>query len=156
VCPSIHFSEILGEAKKPHVVFLIGEDEYKTEVSLPEFAKKELEPRGIRCTFMLADEKEKNKFMGLEALKDADLLVLSVRRRIPPPEQLQGIRDYLESGRPLVGIRTASHAFCLVNKPEGWPDFDHEVLGGDYNMHYGKGPATVCTSIEESAKHPIL
>ncbi|HEV3145127.1 MAG TPA: isochorismatase family protein [Gemmataceae bacterium] len=156
VCPSIHSSEIVGEAKKPHVVFLIGEDEYKTEVSLPEFAKRELEPRGIRCTFVLANETEKNKFVGLEALKDADLLVLSVRRRVPPAEQLQMIRDYLESGRPLVGIRTASHAFCLVDKPEGWPGFDHEVLGGDYKMHYGKGLATVCTAVEESAKHPIL
>jgi type 1 glutamine amidotransferase/nicotinamidase-related amidase len=156
VCPSIHSSEILGEAKKPHVAFMIGEDEYKTDVSLPEFAKKELEPRGIRCSFVLAGDKDKNYFNGMDALKDADLLVLSVRRRIPPPEQLKLVRDYLESGRPLVGIRTASHAFSLVGKPDGWPELDHEVLGGDYQMHYGKGPATVCTAVEESARHPIL
>jgi type 1 glutamine amidotransferase len=156
VCPSIDSSNILGTSKKPHVVFMIGEDEYKTEISLPEFAKKELEPRGIRCTFVMASAKDKNDFPGLEVLKDADLLVLSVRRRVPPPGQLKIVRDYLDSGRPLVGIRTASHAFSILNKPEGWPELDHEVLGGDYQMHYAKGENTVLTVVAESAKHPIL
>jgi type 1 glutamine amidotransferase len=160
VAPSIHSADICGDPPKPRVAFLIGEDEYKTEITLPEFAKKELESRGVRCTFIHADAKEKNSFPGIEKLKDADLVVLSVRRRVPPPEQLAVIREYLESGKPLVGIRTASHAFAVRDKPDGWPAFDTEVLGGDYQMHYDnapdKGPATVLSVVEGAAKHPIL
>jgi len=160
VCPSILSGGVLGESVKPHVVFLIGEDEYHTAETLPAFAKEELEKRGLRCTFIYSDAKNKNEIPGLDALNSADLLFVSVRRRIPPPEQLAMIKAYVESGRPVVGIRTASHAFALLNKPDGWPGFDKEVLGGDYKMHYDntpeKGPPTVCHVIEAAAKHPIL
>src|SRR5262249_16838028 len=85
---------------------------------------------------------------------------LSVRRRIPPAEQLAVIRSYLESGRPLVGLRTASHAFSLRDKPDGWPNFDKEVLGGDYQMHYdnapGTGPATVYRLVGGAETDSIL
>jgi nicotinamidase-related amidase/type 1 glutamine amidotransferase len=160
VCGSIHSADITGDAPRPHAVFLIGEDEYQTEQSLPEFAKTQLEPRGVRVTLVKADAKNKNLFPGIEVLADADLLLLSVRRRTPSPEQLKVVRDYLESGRPLVGIRTASHAFALKGKDEGWPLFDSEVLGGDYQGHYDnepkKGPPTVCHPQDGVAKHPIL
>jgi type 1 glutamine amidotransferase len=93
-------------------------------------------------------------------LKDADLVLLSVRRRVPPQEQLAVIREYLDSGKPLVGIRTASHAFSLRDKPDGWPAFDKDVLGGNYQMHYDnspdKGPATVLSVVDKASKHPIL
>src|SRR5258708_21285460 len=152
VAPSILSADISGDAPKPHVVFLIGEDEYKTEITLPKFAKTELESRGVRCSFVFADAKDKNSFPGIEKLKDAELLVVSVRRRVPPPEQLAVVREYLESGKPLVGIRTASHAFALRDKPDGWPAFDKDVLGGDYQMHYDnapdKGPPTVLTAVD--------
>ncbi len=72
--------------KRPHVVFIIGEDEYQTERTLPQFAESELPD--YRCTYVLADAKDKNNFPGLEALDSADLVVLSVRRRTPPTEQL--------------------------------------------------------------------
>ena len=76
-----------------HVVFMIGEDEYHTWETLPEFARKELEPRGYRVTIVNADTADKNNFPGLiEALRTADLLVLSVRRRTPPAEQLDAVR----------------------------------------------------------------
>lgn len=160
VCPSILSADICGERPAPHVVFVIGEDEYKTETTLPKFAKEELAKRGVKCSFVFADPKNKNSFPEIAKIKGADLMVVSVRRRVPPADQLQVIRDYLDSGRPMVGIRTASHAFCLVNKPEGWPAFDKEVLGGSYAMHYDnapdKGPKTILTVVPESARHPIL
>jgi type 1 glutamine amidotransferase/nicotinamidase-related amidase len=160
VCPSVVAADICGEPKAPHVVFVIGEDEYKTEITLPKFAKEELEKRGVKCSFVFADDKDKNSFPDIAKLKEADLMVLSVRRRVPPSDQLQVIRDYLESGKPMVGIRTASHAFSLRDKPDGWPAFDTEVLGGSYQMHYAnapdKGPATILTVVPEAAQHPIL
>jgi nicotinamidase-related amidase/type 1 glutamine amidotransferase len=160
VCPSVLSEDICGEAPKPQVVFVIGEDEYKTETTLPEFAKKELAPRGLDCSFVYSDPKNRNAFPGIERLKNADVMVLSVRRRIPPADQLAIVRDYLDSGRPLVGIRTASHAFSLRDKPDGWPTFDKDVLGGSYQMHYdnapGKGPATICRIATASERHPAL
>src|SRR6478672_10542145 len=125
-------------ARTYHVVFMIGEDEYHTWDTLPDFAKRELEPRGYRITVIQQDAKDKNNFPGLiDALKSADLLFLSVRRRTPPTDQLNAVRAYLSAGKPLVGIRTACHAFALrpSDPPAGpdhavWQAFDPEVLGG--------------------------
>src|SRR5437762_2984998 len=96
------------------VVFMIGEDEYKTWETLPNFARTDLAPKGFRVTIVQADSLDKNNFPGLvNALKEADLLVISLRRRTPPAEQLQAVRAHLDSGKPLIGIRTACHAFAL-------------------------------------------
>jgi nicotinamidase-related amidase/type 1 glutamine amidotransferase len=128
-----------GETR-PRAVFLIGDDEYKTETTLPAFANQELEPLGIRCTFVVADPKTPHDFGGVEALDDADLLVLSVRRRAPRSAEMATIRKYLAAGKPLVGIRTACHAFDTRGKaPTGhseWTTFDPDILGGHYTGHY--------------------
>ena len=128
---------------------MIGEDEYHTWETLPEFAKNELSPRGMQVRIIQQDAQNKNHFPGIvEALSKADLLVLSVRRRLPPTEELEAVRRYLDSGKPLVGIRTACHAFAPQGKramPPGsasWIEFDPQVLGGHYDNHYADGPRT--------------
>ncbi len=146
-----------------HIVFMIGEEEYHTWETLPEFAEKELKPLGHRVTIINADATDKNNFPGLvEALRDADLLFLSVRRRTPLAEQLNAVRAHLAAGKPLVGIRTASHAFALLPKQTltdpklaVWQAFDPEVLGGHYTGHYGKDQVTV-TLAPAAATHPTL
>ena len=93
---------------------VIGEDEYKTELTLPAFARQDLEPRGFQVRFVHADPADKNNFPGLaQAVAGSDLVLISVRRRTPPNEQLDAIRAHLAAGKPLVGIRTASHAFAV-------------------------------------------
>ena len=146
----------------PHVVFMIGEQEYDTAATLPVFAKKQLEYRGIRCTFVHVSENDPNDFAGLEALKEADLLFVSVRRRTPPKAQLDLVRAHLAKGKPLVGIRTASHAFDR-EPPSGdharWTKFDDEILGVDYRNHYGNKPPkapTVIRATTAGTAHPIL
>jgi hypothetical protein len=154
----------VGAAQHPHVVFMIGEDEYHTWETLPEFAKKEIEPRGYRVSVIHADAADKNNFPGLvDALQTADLLVLSTRRRTPKVDQLAAVRAYLASGKPLIGIRTACHAFALrPNDPPAaggyatWQEFDPEVLGGHYTNHYPAGPKTAVTAAPGAGKHPIL
>src|SRR3954468_7724363 len=139
--------------RRPHIVFMIGEDEYHTWETLPEFAKRELEPHGYRITTIQQDQADKNRFPGLvEALQSADLLFVSVRRRTPPVEQLNAVRTYLAAGKPLVGIRTACHAFALrPTDPPATPDhgvwqaFAPEVLGGHYTNHHPEGPPTTVT-----------
>ena len=55
------------------------------------------------------------------------------------------IRRYIESGKPLVGIRTACHAFDTRGKaPAGhaeWKSFDPDVLGGP--LHRASSPTTL-------------
>lgn len=164
VCWLIASLSIARAAEPAHIVFMIGEDEYRTWETLPDFAAKDLKPLGYRTTIIQADATQKNTFPGLvAALRDADLLFLSVRRRTPPPEQLDAIRAHLAAGKALVGIRTASHAFALREKDKltdpklaVWQDFDPEVLGGHYSNHY-KGNQTASISFAPGAEsHPIL
>ncbi|WP_406695563.1 HEAT repeat domain-containing protein [Singulisphaera sp. Ch08] len=124
-------------APVPHLVFLIGEEGYRTGETLPEFIQRELASPGFRTTIIRPDPNDPNHFPGLDALKKADLLVLSVRRRTLPEAELALIRGYLEAGKPLVALRTSSHAFALSSgSPPAnhaqWADFDVAVLGGRY------------------------
>jgi type 1 glutamine amidotransferase len=150
-------------AAMPRIVFMIGEDEYHTSETLPEFAKVDLEPLGYRIVLIRSGAADKNDFPGLnEALRDADLLFLSVRRRTPPIAQLDAVRAYLASGRPLVGIRTACHAFLLVGarvadpKLEDWPEFGPDVIGSHYTKHFADVPIATITIAPGAENHPIL
>src|ERR1051325_9329651 len=150
-------------ARARRVFFLISEPEYDTKTTLPAFAKAELEPRGIRCTFSIAPPDRPDDFPELEALKDADLLFVSVRRQAPPAAQMDLIRAHVVARKPVVGIRTASHAFALRGKDAkvspghaDWPEFDQEVLGGNYHDHYGTGIPTFAKILPEAAGHPVL
>lgn len=153
----------LVAADKPHIVFMIGEDEYKTWETLPEFAARDLR-LGYRITIVSADGADPNNFPGLiAALKDADLLFLSVRRRTPPKEQLDAVRAHLDAGKPLVGIRTACHAFALRPKDKlsdpklaNWQEFDPEVFGGHYTNHHPNGPTTTVSVAPGAEGNAIL
>ena len=158
------YVSVATTSQSPHVVFMIGEDEYQTWETLPEFAKTDLEPRGYRVTIVHADPADTNNFPGLvDALRTADALVLSVRRRTPPRPQLDAVRAHLAAGKPLVGIRTACHAFALrptdppVAAPLAtWQDFDPAVLGGHYTNHHPAGPQTTITLAPGARAHAIL
>jgi type 1 glutamine amidotransferase len=144
--------------KSPHVLFMIGESEYGTRTNLPKFAKEELEPRGVRCTFVVTPTEDSDNFPGMEALKDADVLFISVRRHAPPAEQMKLIRDHIAAGKAVVGIRTASHAFGKKQgqKEGAWEGFDHEVLGGNYQGHYQPGIAAIIKPALGMTHHPVL
>lgn len=145
------------------VAFVIGEDEYETWDTLPAFAEKHLAPLGVKSTFIHADKDNLYHFPGIEKIADADVLFLSVRRRPLPAKELDAIRNYLKSGKPLVAIRTTSHAFASrPGKPPPqenlaqWPEFDVEVLGGKYDNHYGNKDGTDVAVVSHAQSHPIL
>ena len=170
-CPTITSADLLGgesfrfkNDKRKHIVFVIAEMEYKTKDTLPPFATKHL-GRDFRVSFVHASPKDRNDLPGLEVLDEADLALFSIRRRAPPKEQMAAIRRFVESGKPLVAIRTTSHAFALRSgKPrEGhtdWPEFDAQILGGNYAGHHGNkgsnGPKTFVWATDAAAKHPIM
>jgi type 1 glutamine amidotransferase len=110
---------------------------------------------------LLGDPKPPHNLPGLaEALDTADLLVVSIRRRSLPAPDLDAVRKFIGAGKPVVGIRTASHAFDakgpLAEGRAVWPTFDADVLGGHYSGHYGLGPKTTVASARGAASHSIL
>lgn len=168
VCPTITSDQILGgqpfrfkDDRRPHVVFLIAEDEYRTERTLPEFAATQLR-KDFRISFVFNAADKPGDLSGIEVLDDADLAVVSVRRRLLPTGQLASLRRFVAAGKPLVGVRTASHAFSPRGKdsiPDGraaWAGFDGEVLGGSYHGHHPEGLKQSQTSIHDAVDHPIL
>jgi type 1 glutamine amidotransferase len=152
-----------GADTRKKLVMLIAEAEYDTAKTLPEFAAKHL-AKDFRVTVVSGSTAPgENAFDKINEVADADVLLVSVRRRTPPKAQLEAIRRHVQAGKPVVGIRTASHAFALgrgQTLTEGnadWPQFDAEVIGGNYTNHHGKGPAAhVVLAGSAAAKHPIL
>ena len=148
----------------PRVVFVIGENEYHTWETLPNFATRDLEPRGLNCSFVMASPNEHdNVFTNFGIIKEADLLFISVRRRTPPKEMMALIRAHLRAGKPLIGIRTASHAFGADppdSEHEGWRTFDRDILGCSYQDHYNNvgpnAPATLVKVASTAIPHPVL
>ncbi len=166
VCTTATSDQILGGAPyrfssdpRQHVVFLIGEHEYNTAETLPAFAEKELSS-DFRCTFVHGDGKDLNKFPGIEAVADADVLFVSVRRRTLLAKDLAYVRKHVAAGKPVVGIRTASHAFSLRGKQapkahESWQEWDAEVFGGNYSGHHPSNLKTSAWRVE-GTEHPIF
>jgi nicotinamidase-related amidase len=132
--------------KRPHLAILMAEDEYETAITLPAFAAASLHA-DFRISYVYGDPKDKKSIPGLVAIDEADALLVSARRRPLRPEDLERVRKFAASGKPLIGIRTASHAFSLrTGKPEDgleqWTDFDEYAWGGHYTNHYANNLLT--------------
>ena len=172
VAPSIRSRQLIAAAEldphredgRPHVVFVTAEREYESHRTLPAFAKKYLE-QDYRCTFLNATGPEQSDTQddvpGLEALYDADLLVISIRRRMLPVVQMDHLEKYIRSGMPLVVLRTSAAAFQLPQAAPGrvvWDRFDQEVLGCNYQGYNPKSRETGCDVwvSPEAVGHSIL
>jgi len=165
-CPTITSGDILGgpafrfaEDRRPHVAFLVSDDHYQADKLLPQFAQWLTEK--YDCYTSVMHGLGKQYIHGIDELEAADCLVLYIRRLALPDFQLEKVKRYLSSGKPLVALRTASHAFALrgnTQPPAGhaqWPEFDHEVLGGNYRNHTAK-PGTEIEVLPEAQAHPIV
>lgn len=153
------------------VVFVTGDEEYRSEESMPMLArilKRELNCEVTVCYSLDSlgniDPNNVHHIAGLEALDSADLMVLFTRFRALPDEELQQIVDYAESGRPMVGFRTATHAFMYKEDStkfyynEEWPT---KVFGQKWITHHGHfddghGGLTKVQPLDENFDHPIL
>ncbi len=168
VCPTITSDQVVGgkpfrykDDTRPRIAFLVAEDEYKTEATLPAFAARWL-ARDYAIAFVFDSANDKNTLTGASAIDDADVLFVSARRRSFPMSQLDAVRRHVASGKGVVGIRTASHAFSLrANVPpaEGhavWPEFDADVLGGHYVNHHKEGPKVAIKRALDASASPLL
>ena len=167
VAPTITSDQFLGgkpfqfqHDRRPHVAIVMSEDEYETEQTLPLFAEKHL-GKAFRVSYVFGSDTDRNDIPGLDALAQADVALISVRRRVLKPEQLAIVRRFVEQGKPVVGIRTASHAFTLRNEPApagyaAWPEFDGQVFGGAYYGHHDNKLQSSVQIVAEANEHPIL
>lgn len=164
-CKSVS-QDLMDDQPKPHIVFLINEDpnNYEAHKTIPAFAEKLRTGDDFQTTVIQAEGKlPAIRFPGLDILSEADLLVVFFRRAALPVNQLNAIKNYLDEGKPLIGIRTANHAFAVRKKdekiPEGyqdWPEFVPEILGQE-NQGYGSvADGTAVAVASQAAGHSIL
>ena len=133
-----------GPGNGKQIVLVGGDEEYRSEEALPQLAKILSAAHGFQCTVLFAIDPAtgeinpdiNNNIPGLEALKTADLMIIATRFRNLPDEQMSYIVDYVESGRPVIGMRTATHAF---NIPGGKTFSKYSWTSGDKTYEQGFG-----------------
>lgn len=168
VAPTVTSDQIIGGEPfvfqgdvRPHVMIAMAEAEYETNRTLPEFAGAYL-GKDFRVSYCFADDTNRDDIPGFDtALEDTDVLLLSVRRRALPGKQMDALRKYIAAGKPVIGIRTACHAFSLHGKepPEGtatWETFDPEVFGGNYHGHYPSKIISHVDPVNAASRHPVM
>jgi hypothetical protein len=167
-----------GPGKGKHVVLVSGDEEYRSEETLPQLGKILSKHHGFKCTVLFAIDKATGEINpkitdhipGLDALKTADLMILFLRFRKLPAEQAKHIEDYVNAGKPVVALRTSTHAFNYggndpyakwgwQSKAPGWEGgFGKQVLGETWVAHHGAHGRESCRGIPAPGeeKNPIL
>ncbi len=162
-CPTITSNQILGgseyrfkDDKRPRVLFIAAEDAYKSRTWIPEFAVNQLGKK-YQVQFGFSSEARFGSLPGLSMLDEADLVVLSLRRRGIPSEEMKNLKEYVNKRKPLLAIRTATHGFApnakLPMGYEEWKDFDKEVLGCHYQGHEVANSLTQILPVNDSFKN---
>lgn len=157
------FTSEKESARKARIVFLITEDplNYEAHKTIPVFANKLRNEYGYEVTVLLGSGPHgAYRFPDIHKIDEASLLIIFSRRIAIPHDQMQVIKNYLSKGKPLIGIRTANHAFTNRTKIEegfeDWPEFVATILGCE-NRGYGpEQPGTDVTVNEDAIHHPIL
>ncbi len=165
-----------GAGQGKHIVFVASDHEYRSEETCPALARILAKSHGFKCTVVFGVdanghiEAGSSNLPGIEALKEADLLVIFARFLNPKAEQMAHLTDYLARGGPVVGLRTSSHAFKIpANEPTSKYSFDskaagyekgfgHQILGNTWVGHHGDNhrQGTRIQLIPEQKTHPIL
>jgi type 1 glutamine amidotransferase len=169
-----------GPGKGRRIVLIAGANEYNPEIGLPILARILAARHGFDCTVLFTvnkttgaiDPNVVDNIPGLEALDQADLLVICARFRTLPDEQMKHVVDYLESGRPVIGLRTATHSFAYPGNSRSkyekyrWDNHDaafdggfgRQVLGETWITHHAPNGATSTRGViaPGAADSPIL
>jgi type 1 glutamine amidotransferase len=167
-----------GPGRGKHVVLVSGDEEYRSEEALPQLAKILAVRHGFTCTVLFAvdpetseiDPNNRSNIPGLHVLADADMLVIATRFRELPDDQMKHVVDFVNSGKPILGLRTATHAFSYDENKDShyvrydwrskdWPGgFGKQVLGETWVAHHGAHGKESARGVinPEHADHPIL
>jgi len=167
-----------GPGKGKSIVLISGDEEYRSEQALPQLAKILAERHGFDCTVLFSldpqtgtiNPAQPDNIPGLETLRTAHLVILFTRFRDLPDTQMKHFVDYIESGRPIVAMRTATHAFAFKSsttyqryswnnkEKDGEGGFGRQVLGETWINHHGRHgvQSTRGIIVKEQESHPIL
>jgi nicotinamidase-related amidase len=177
VCPTILSTDLTGKKQfrfkddtRPVIAFITAENEYNSNLTLPKFAHDLLLTQDVNCDFAIGKPTEegddRHNIENLQILEDADIAVFFVRRRGLEPKKMDQIKTYINKGGAVLGIRTASHSFDPQIKPElsnafvaglaKWPEFDMEILGGNYKGHFSNKMTTTISVVPGMENHPLL
>jgi len=170
--------EAKGKANGKHVVLLAGDEEYRSEESMPMLGQV-LANNGFKCTVLFSMDKD-NKFVdpnnqkslsNPEALSSADAIVMSLRFRNWDVPTFDKFNAAFERGVPIVALRTSTHAFKIGDKNhkyhkfdwrskvKGWENgFGRQVLGETWVNHHGghAKQGNLTFTEKENAKHSVL
>lgn len=164
-----------GPGAGKRIVLVSGDEEYRSEEALPQLAKILSQRHGFHCTVLFAIDPESGEIdpgnvsniPGLEALQSADLMIIATRFRNLADEQMRHVVEYVESGKPVIGMRTATHAFNIPagakfgrygwkSKAEGYEGgFGRQVLGETWIAHHGKHKFESTRGMIADPEHPI-
>ncbi len=167
-----------GVGKGKRIVLISGDEEYRSEESLPMLAKILATHYGFDCTVLFAinpkdgtiDPNNQENIPGMAALADADLAVIALRFRHLPDKDMEYFADFLDAGKPLVALRTSTHAFRYpadsdsayaaysYDNPKWLGGFGKQVLGETWVNHHGAHKQESTRGVIEAANqdHPIL
>ena len=167
-----------GPGKGKHVVLVSGDEEYRSEEALPMLGKLLAERHGFRCTVLFAvdpktgevNPNEQTNIPGLKAVDTADFVILALRFRELPDADMKHLVDYVEAGKPLLGLRTSTHAFNYTRNKQSpyakwsfnsrdWPGgFGRQILGETWINHHGHHGKESTRGVIEAANasHPLL
>jgi hypothetical protein len=163
---SVVYEPAGAPAKGKHIVFLTGDEEYRSEEGLPMLAKILSQRHGFKCTVLFALDPDgtinpdnNRSLAGAEALDSADAIVMLLRYRNWPDEQMKHFADAYQRGVPIVALRTSTHAFKIENGAyKNYNQFGKRILGEGWVNHWGKHKSEATRGvIEPGAKDdPIL
>lgn len=147
-----------GPGSGKHIVLLAADDEYRSEELIPQLGKILAVHHGFKCTVLFAldpdtgaiDPEAQDNVPGLEVLEDADLMIMFLRFRALPEDQMKHIMNYTNSGKPMMALRTSTHPFqyppnsdspykhltWTSKDPEG--GYGRQVFGETWVAHYGE------------------
>lgn len=167
-----------GPGLGKHIVFLSGDEEYRSEEALPMLAQVMATHHGFRCTVLFAVDPDtglvspacQTNIPGMHLVETADMVVMLVRFRELPDEDMARFIDYVFAGKPILGLRTATHAFKYSRNPDSpyakytWDDteydggFGRQVLGETWVAHHGHHGHESTRGVPHAARadHPIL
>lgn len=135
-----------GPGKGKHVVLLAGDEEYRSEEGLPMLAKLLSQRHGFKSTVVfpidpktgVIDPNNQSNLPGMDRLKDADCVIMLWRFRNPSGDDLKPFADYFAAGKPVIALRTSTHAFNIKEAGHPYAKWDWQAQGdwtGGFGQH---------------------
>jgi putative membrane-bound dehydrogenase-like protein len=166
--PWVEYAGSTGRGQGKHIVFLSGDEEYRSEEGLPMLAKILSQRHGFRCTVLFAvdpttgqiDPDNRNSLPGSEALESADAIAMLLRFRDWPEEAMSRFAKAYQAGTPIIALRTSTHPFAYAedSRFHEYNHFGENVLGENWVSHWGRHKQEATRGVVEPAAkdHPLL